>query len=121
MLSVIEKEAAPAAALRAARLSSLLQAANTGGLLFVILLLIATISAVAPSFLSPFNLFALTRNLASDAIIGFAMMVVLALGQMNLALGAIGVCTVMVTGYTLEQLGLPIPLAVLAALATGGC
>jgi len=48
------------------------------------------------------------------------MMVVLALGQMNLALGAIGVCAVMVTGYTLEQLGLPIPLAVLAALATGG-
>ena len=120
MSSVVEKEAAPARALRAARLLSMIQAANTGGLLFVILLLIATISAIAPSFLSPFNLFALTRNLASDAIIGFGMMVVLALGQMNLALGAIGVCAVMVTGYTLEQLGLPIPVAVLAALATGG-
>ena len=120
MSSVVEKEAAPARALRAARLLSMIQTANTGGLLFVILLLIATISAIAPSFLSPFNLFALTRNLASDAIIGFGMMVVLALGQMNLALGAIGVCAVMVTGYTLEQLGLPIPVAVLAALATGG-
>jgi ribose transport system permease protein len=120
MSSVVEKEAASARALRAARLLSMIQTANTGGLLFVILLLIATISAIAPSFLSPFNLFALTRNLASDAVIGFGMMVVLALGQMNLALGAIGVCAVMVTGYTLEQLGLPIPVAVLAALATGG-
>ncbi len=119
MLGVVEKEAVAATAVGAPRVS-LLQAANTLGLLFVTLLLIITISFVTPSFLSPFNVFAVTRNLASDAIIGFAMMAVLALGHMNLAVGAIGVCAVMVTGYTLEQLGLPIPLAVLAALATGG-
>ncbi len=119
MLGVVEKEAVAATAVGAPRVS-LLQAANTLGLLFVTLLLIITISFVTPSFLSPFNVFAVTRNLASDAIIGFAMMAVLALGHMNLAVGAIGVCAVMVTGYTLEHLGLPIPLAVLAALATGG-
>jgi ribose transport system permease protein len=99
-----------------ARLS---QIANAGGLLIVIVVLISSISIFIPSFLSPFNLFALTRNLAVDTIIGFSMMVVLGLGHMNLSVGAIGACAAMVTGYALEQLGLPIPLAITAAIATG--
>lgn len=93
--------------------------ANAGGLLLLIVVLIAGISIFVPSFLSPFNLFTLTRNLAVDTIIGFSMMVVLALGHMNLAVGAIGACAAMVTGYALEQLGLPVPLAIATALLAG--
>lgn len=99
-----------------ARLS---QFANAGGLLIVIVVLIVGISIFVPSFLSPFNLFTLTRNLGVDTIIGFSMMVVLGLGHMNLSVGAIGACAAMVTGFALEQLGLPIPLAIAAALAAG--
>jgi len=93
--------------------------ANAAGLLILIVALIAGISIFVPSFLSPFNLFALTRNLAVDTIIGFSMMVVLGLGHMNLAVGAIGACAAMVTGFALESLGLPIPLAIATALAAG--
>lgn len=118
----MSQAAEPSAAPRArtdvwsARLQHL---ANAGGLLIVILVLVACISTFIPSFSSPFNLFTLTRNLAVDTIIGFSMMVVLALGHMNLAVGAIGACAAMVTGYTLESLGLPIPLAIASALGTG--
>ena len=86
----------------------LVRAANVAGLAIVILVLIAIVASLAPGFLSPFNLFTLTRNLAIDTVIGFAMMVVLATGGMNLAVGSIGVCSIMITGYLLEGLGLPI-------------
>ena len=95
--------------------------ANAAGLAIVIILLVLLIRIVNPSFTSPFNIFALTRNLAIDTIIGFSMMVVLALGHMNLSVGAIGVCCVMVTGYCLEALGLPIPVAIAVALLAGLC
>jgi ribose transport system permease protein len=72
-----------------------------------------------PGFLSSFNLLTLGRALAIDIVIGFAQMVVLATGGMNLAVGAIGVCTVMTTGYLMQTLGLPVPVAILGALALG--
>jgi len=97
----------------------LVRAANVGGLAIVILLLSTIIASLAPGFLSPFNLFALTRNLAIDTVIGFAMMVVLACGHFNLAVGSIGVSAIMATGYLLEGLGLPIPVSILGGLATG--
>ena len=37
-------------------------------------------------------------------------MVVLATGGMNLAIGSIGVCSVMLVGYLMQKLGLPVPL-----------
>jgi ribose transport system permease protein len=73
----------------------------------------------APGFLSSFNLFTVGRSLAVDIVIGFSQMVVLATGGMNLAVGAIGVCAVMTGGYLMQTLGVPVPLAVLGALALG--
>ena len=72
-----------------------------------------------PGFLSSFNLLTLGRALAIDIVIGFAQMVVLATGGMNLAVGAIGVCTVMAGGTMMQVLGLPAPVAILGALAPG--
>ena len=77
-------------------------------------------ASLAPGFLSPFNLFSLSRTLAVDIVIGFAQMVVLATGGMNLAVGAIGVCVVMATGWLIQDVGLPVPLAMAGALAIGG-
>jgi ribose transport system permease protein len=76
-------------------------------------------SSLAPGFLSPFNLFSLSRTLAVDIVIGFAQMVVLATGGMNLAVGAIGVCCVMAAGSLIQDAGLPIPVAMAGALALG--
>src|SRR5262249_3885579 len=77
-------------------------------------------SSLAPGFLSSFNLFNLGREVARDIVIGFAQMVVLATGGMNLAVGSIGVCAVMTAGMLMQTLGLAVPVAILRALLLGG-
>ena len=90
------------------------------GLLAIVIVFWILFSSLAPGFLSAFNLFTLGRSLAIDVVIGFAQMVVLATGGMNLAVGSIGVCAVMTSGYLLQVLGLPIPIGILGALVLGG-
>lgn len=110
---------APELKTRVEFLSVVVRAANVAGLAIVILLLAVIVASLSPGFLSPFNLFTLTRNLAIDTVIGFSMMVVLTTGGMNLSVGSIGVCSIMVTGYLLEGLGLPIVISILGGLAAG--
>ena len=76
-------------------------------------------SSLAPGFLSSFNLFNLGREVARDIVIGFAQMVVLATGGMNLAVGSIGVCAVMTAGTLMQTFALPVPLALAGALLLG--
>ena len=90
---------------------------------FGLVLIIAAFWAVfawrAPGFVSPFNLFSVGRALAVDIVIGFAQMAALATGGMNLSVGSIGVCAVMTGGYLMQTLALPVPVAILGALALG--
>ena len=92
-------------------------ASNEAGLLLLTIGFVILFSYLAPGFNSPFNVYALSRVLAIDVVIGFAMMVVLVTGGLNLAVGAIGVCAVMVGGWAMQVAGLPI--LVSAALALG--
>jgi ribose transport system permease protein len=102
------------------RRPKVLGSAGQIGLVVIIAAFWVAFASQAPGFLSPFNLFALGRTLAIDIVIGFSQMVVLATGGMNLAVGAIGVCAVMTSGYLMQTLGLPVPVAVLGALVLGG-
>ncbi|MBX6321477.1 MAG: ABC transporter permease [Rhodospirillaceae bacterium] len=94
-------------------------ASNEAGLACVIVLFAVVFELARGGFFSPFNLYALGRYIAVDMVIGFSMMVVLAVGGMNLAVGSIGVCAAMLGGWAMEDLGLPVPLAVALALAGG--
>jgi ribose transport system permease protein len=96
-----------------------LLASNEIGLAGVIILFGLVFSFVSDGFFSPFNLYSLGRFVAVDIVIGFSMMVVLAVGGMNLAVGSIGVCGAMLGGWAMERLGLPVPVAVVLALAGG--
>jgi ribose transport system permease protein len=89
------------------------------GLVILISVFWAIFSLRAPGFLSPFNLFTVGRTLAIDIVIGFSQMVVLAAGGMNLSVGSIGVCSVMLGGFLMQPLGLPIPVALVGALGLG--
>jgi ribose transport system permease protein len=102
-----------------ARPSWLAEQANLIGLAAIIILFWVLFTSLAPGFVSTFNLFALSRSLAVDIVIGFSTMVVLATGGMNLAIGSIGVCAVMASGYLMQTLGLPIPVALALALLLG--
>jgi ribose transport system permease protein len=101
-------------------LSSLLLRGSTQiGLFAILALLWVVFSSLAPGFLSKFNLNSLGRSVAVDIVVGFAQMVVLATGGMNLSVGAIGVCAVMFSGYLMQVLGVPIPVAIAGTLALG--
>lgn len=90
------------------------------GLLIILMILWVVFINLAPGFLSRFNLNSMGRSVAIDVVVGFAQMVVLATGGMNLSVGAIGVCCVMIAGYLMQAAGLPIPVAILLTLAFGG-
>jgi ribose transport system permease protein len=92
---------------------------NEAGLALITVLFAALFASLTPGFASPFNIYALTRVLAIDVVIGFAMMVVLVTGGLNLAVGAIGVCAVMVGGWAMQVAGLGILPSALLALAIG--
>lgn len=76
-------------------------------------------SVAASGFTSDFNLFSLLRFAAIQITIGFAQMVALSIGDMNLAVGAIGGATGMIAGWVMQVLGLPPEVAVLFALVVG--
>ncbi len=97
----------------------LLAQSSLVGLAAIVGLLWVVFTSLAPGFVSSFNLFAISRSLAIDIVIGFSTMVVLATGGMNLAIGSIGVCGVMLSGYLIQVLGLPAPLALAAGLLLG--
>jgi ribose transport system permease protein len=99
--------------------SFLLRGSTQVGLFLILVVLWAVFANLAPGFLSKFNLNSLLRSVAVDIVVGFAQMVVLATGGMNLSVGAIGVCAVMFSGYLMQVLGLPIPVAIAGTLALG--
>ncbi|WP_108662856.1 ABC transporter permease [Acuticoccus kandeliae] len=94
-------------------------ASNEVGLVLVTAAFVAFFWNATPGFSSPFNIYALTRVLAIDAMIGFSMMVVLVTGGLNLAAGAIGVSAAMLGGWAMQVAGLPIPIAAVIAILAG--
>ncbi len=92
---------------------------NEFGLLVLIAVFFAIFATFADGFSSRFSLFSIGRTMAIDILIGFAMMVVIVTGGLNLAVGAIAVCAVMFAGWLIEGLGFPLPLAMVGALCMG--
>lgn len=92
---------------------------NEFGLIVLIVVFAIIFSTVSPMFLSKFSLYALGRTAAVNIMIGFAMMVVIVTGGLNLAVGAIGVSAAMAGGWLMEVVGLHWSLAVLGGLGVG--
>lgn len=89
----------------------------------VVLVLSALMAAVSPGFLTQFNIRSLLAFVAVTAIVGLAQMSVLAIGQFNLALPAMGAANAMLLGWMLEKgqlsLGAAVGLVLLAGVAMG--
>lgn len=93
---------------------------NEFGLILLILGFGLAFTLAAPGFSSSFNLYTLGRTMAVDIMIGFSMMVVIVTGGLNLSVGAIGACAVMLAGWLLEVGQLPLALGLAGGLALGG-
>ena len=92
---------------------------NQFGLLCLVIIFVMIFSSVTDGFTSRFNIFALSRVVAIDIMIGLAMMVVILTGGLNLALGAIGVCAAMFGGWCMETVGIPVIPSIVLMLAIG--
>lgn len=90
-------------------------------LLCVTTLSVIALSYIAPAFLKEYNLFVMLRILSVTSIVALSQMVVIGVGQMNLAVGAIGGLVAILFGGMMETLGVPVPLAALAGMLVGLC
>ena len=79
----------------------------------------AILSVVAPNFLTEFNIYVMLRSFCVGLLVGFAQMVTLGVGQLNLSVGALGGLVAICFGGMMEVLGVPLPLAIVAAVALG--
>jgi len=88
-------------------------------LLLMAIAAIVVLALISASFFSNYNLFVMLRILSVTSLVALSQMVTIAIGQMNLAVGAIGGLVAILFGAMLELYGVPIPLAVLAAIGIG--
>lgn len=77
------------------------------------------ISVFDPSFLSPFNIQVLLLAASVNCLIAMSQMVIIAIGQMNLAIGAIGGLSAICFAGLMQVWGFPPVLAAAAGLAIG--
>jgi ribose transport system permease protein len=89
------------------------------GPLLVTVVAIAIVGSLDPSFLSPFNIQILLLAISVNALIAFSQMIIIAVGQMNLSVGAIGGLAAVSFAGMMEVWGLPIPLAAALAMLIG--
>jgi ribose transport system permease protein len=92
---------------------------RTIGLLIAAALLFAVIAAYSDTFLKPYTLFVVSRQVAQFVLVALAQAVCLVVGGMNLSVGAIGSLTTVALGLCLDNWGLPAWQAVPVALAVG--
>lgn len=89
------------------------------GPLAIAVLAIALIGSFNPSFLSPLNIQVLLLAITVNMLIAFSQMIIIAIGQMNLAVGAIGGLAAISFAGMMQVWGLPAPLAALLAAGIG--
>ena len=93
--------------------------AEWAGLLAAIVVGSIVLAVVSPNFLSEFNFYVLLRSVCVSIVVAFAQMVTLAVGQMNLSVGALGGMVAVLFGGMMEVLGVPLWLAVPLAIGIG--
>src|ERR1700748_2475734 len=96
-----------------------LAAAEWTGLLVIFIAGSIVAALLSPSFLTEFNIYVLLRSACVGFLVAFSQMIVLAVGQMNLAVGALGGLVAVLFGAMLQVLGVPLPVAIMMALAMG--
>lgn len=89
------------------------------GPLIVTLAAISIVGWIHPTFLSPFNIQILLAAIAVNAIIAYAQMIIIAIGQMNLSVGAIGGLVAISFAGLMEVWTVPWPIAAILALIIG--
>lgn len=91
---------------------------RTSGLLWVLVALCIAAALISPAFLNPFNIVNVLRQVALFGIVSIGLTFVILTAGIDLSVGSI-VAVVAVSSALLLQIGIPVPLVVLAGLAVG--
>ncbi|MBL4918449.1 ABC transporter permease [Szabonella alba] len=92
------------------------------GPLLATILAVLLIQSLSANFLSAYNIQILLLAIAVNALVAYSQMIIIAIGQMNLSVGAIGGLAAISFAGAMEVWGLPAPLALTFALLIGlGC
>ncbi|MDO4548809.1 MAG: hypothetical protein Q4D04_11965, partial [Clostridia bacterium] len=83
------------------------------------ILLVAIFSIFTDSFMTSYNLFNLSRTIASYGFIAAAQLMVAVIGGMNLAVGAVGGLATVTVGILMQDMGVASSIAVIAATGVG--
>ena len=100
------------------KIKKLLQA-DLSSVVLPILLISVVLSITNEGFLSSYNMYSVFQSVPIFVVVGLAQMSVLSLGQMNLAVGSIGVLSSVAFGYCMQMMGLPIIVCILVACLAG--
>ena len=96
---------------------------SSGGVLIVIFIIMVGLSLSTKDFLTLANFNVIIRNFSIGALVGLAQMVIIAIGGMNLAVGAIGGLVGIIAGGLMDKLGfspfIAIPVGLLAGMICG--
>ena len=92
---------------------------RTLGLMIATAILFGILACNSETFVSRYTMFVVSRQVAFYVLIALAQAVCLVVGGMNLSVGAISSFSTVMLGASLEWWGLPQPVAVIIALATG--
>jgi len=92
---------------------------RTLGLVISTAILFAILALQSQSFLSGYTMFVVSRQMALYVLVALSQAFCLVVGQMSLAVGAIGSIATVVLGLGLDTWGLPAGLAVALALGVG--
>lgn len=89
------------------------------GPLAIVIFACVGITSFAPSFLSPFNIQILLLAASVNVVVAMSQMIIIAIGQMNLAIGAIGGLAAVSFAGLMQVWSFPPVLAALCALGLG--
>jgi ribose transport system permease protein len=93
------------------------------GLLAATVLLFGAISLVSRTFLSPYTMFVISRQIGFSILIALSQAMCLVVGGMNLSVGAIGSMTTVILGLCFQNLGLnawlTVPIGLLFGVTAG--
>lgn len=93
--------------------------ADLSSVIVPIIVIFTILAATSEGFLSSYNMYSIFQSVPIFVIVGLAQMVVLALGQMNLAVGSIGVLSSVVFGIAMQEWGLPAFACIILACVAG--
>jgi ribose transport system permease protein len=92
---------------------------NTMGIAIVIIALSFLISLRSDNFFSQFNFITIARICSVTILVGFAQMVVIAGGGLNVSIGAIGGLTAVMAGALIQRADVPWGYAIVIAILIG--